>query len=94
MLAVVILVSDFSDVYIDPKMDRTERCIFEDYSLEQAPLYLNPETDMVKMQFLNPLQKTEDFKPEQFLQIQFYFINSGDPRPEWISTEICSGTTD
>ena len=34
-----------------------------------------------------------DYDPEQFLQIQFYFLNGDDPDPQWVSTERCSGTT-
>ena len=53
---------------------------------------MNPDTDTVQIQFLNPLKALGDYTPEQFLQVQFYFLNDDDPDPQWVSTERCGGT--
>ena len=38
ILALMILVADFADVFVNPKMSKAERCIFYDYDAEEPPL--------------------------------------------------------
>ena len=51
----MILVFGFIEVFIDAKMNWTERCTYESYSPDQPPLYLDPDTDRVRVQLLNSL---------------------------------------
>ena len=53
----VIIVYGFIEVFIDAKMNWTERCIYDAYDVEAPPLYLDPDTDKVTLQLLDPLNK-------------------------------------
>ena len=42
------------------------------------------------MQFVDVLEALDGYTPEEFLQIQFYFLNdSTSGTAEWVSTEKC-----
>ena len=95
ILAISIIVIDLITVFIEPEMRKSEACLFVDYDVTDNDyedldtyLHLDTEKDQIMMRFDTSYDLGE-YVPEQFLRIQYYYLDTLKKEPIFLNTEPC-----